>query len=803
MSPSPSPRDIHPISSATSELDSLSDSDWLDIASGRDSDDNDSLSDQDSDRDEISSIPRSRRSSISNDDSMNSDVEAWEGFVSDSGDEPEAVIGMYPVPLPSPLGAEPIALGFMPDPVEAVDPAIAEEDQRVKEALDQSFVGTLSSSRSSSGAGHPSSAHTSIRDLRLSFPDPLTSSRDELNTSYETVSSPTETSVSSSTDDEVNVPEPAPLMVASPLLEDPGLLPTTPGVRYQHHEVQLASESKDELEIVLYGSSSEIKWKFLQELIQKAATTSGHIFINSLRENEQIQTLRFIKNSEGFTPFFNIININDRTIDSSTKAEIDDFDSPDHPSLAIVYLPAAKLPILSWHTTYLPVLVPSITDLENTTLQLGSSKSTVFNAEELGNVDATHVYEELRNIGHDPKKITALKPLTEQVKSMNAVTLYVRIDVDHHGFAFNTAFRPPTPSPTPTINTPSSSNGHLWGLFAPQPNRSVLTASPGCQHSKGGNTIDATPSLKDMAMSVFNPGNTALSVASPPSSMSLIVASTSKAVLDTTTTSFVTKCQQCGAKSGASAEKPRASTDVVLRSTAATSLSEVSHMKPPTSVIASRTDSRATILLAGADRAGGIPTAANIKLNSVSEVLDATTKALAEAMGNDLAELVQTADELMVSIREQTDNVIRQSKGKARAFGEQMQNLNEEVVKRNTRAKKRARELKKKGEEMVRDARKELKEKTRRAKKELKEKTGKARKRAKALRQSVVEGGAEAWKRYEKSQEEWESVLLSKKEDRAYRDAVENANPQGKGCRKSSSRWSLKANKKVDKAICV
>lgn len=61
----------------------------------------------------------------------------------------------------------------------------------------------------------------------------------------------------------------------------------------------------------------------------------------------------------------------------------------------------------------------------NKTIKLGFSKSPVLDADELARIDSTHVYEVLRNVGNDTKKITALKPLTEHVKSMNAVTLFV------------------------------------------------------------------------------------------------------------------------------------------------------------------------------------------------------------------------------------------------------------------------------------------------------------------------------------------------------------------------------------------
>ncbi|KAF9477933.1 hypothetical protein BDN70DRAFT_896145 [Pholiota conissans] len=795
MAPRPSPAHMPPLP----DLDNLSDSDWLDIASGRDSDDNDSLSD--SDRDEISSLPRSRRSSISNDDSMSSDVEAWEGFVSDAGEE--HVTGMYPMPLPSPPGAEPV---FIPGPTDsAVDPAIAEEEQRVREALDQSFVGTLSASRSSTGAG--TSTHTSIRDLRLSFPDPLTSSRNDLNRSFETVSSPTETSVTCSTDADSQVAEPAPLTVGAPLLEDPGLF-ITPAVQHQHHEVAQHIED-NALDIVLYGSSSEVKWKFLQDLIEKAAITSGHVLMDSFREDAQTQTLRLIKDTEGFTPFFNVINASDRTLEIVAKAETDDFGTATRRSLAIVYLPTPQLPILSWHSSYLPVLVPSVTELDhemmaqaaeddwdllgvpaNKMIKLGYNKSPVLDANELTSIDSTHVYEVLRNIGNDTKKIAALKPLTEHVKSMNAVTLFALMSIIM-GFAFNTSFRSSTPAPTPTVNGPLSNNGHVWSFFAPQPNRSILAPSTALQNTKS----DVSPSLKDMAVSVFNPGSTSLSMTIPASSKSLsMTGSSSNAIVEMTTTSPVAKCQHC-------AEKPL-STDVVLRSTVATSLSASPR---PEAVVASRSGSASTILLAAADRAAGIPkstvatvasaAAVSLKLNSaVSNVLDATSKRLAEAMGSDLTELAEAADDLL-------DSVIRQSKGKARAFGEQIQNLNEEVVARNERAKQRARELKKMGGELMREARKEFAQRT-----------VKAKKRAKALRKSVVDGGTEAWKTYEQAQVSLEAVLAEKKRDkksrgRKIKDDAENVDV--KGCERrerSQARWARRAEGKArmdGKGVCV
>jgi hypothetical protein len=173
----------------------------------------------------------------------------------------------------------------------------------------------------------------------------------------------------------------------------------------------------------------------------------------------------------------------------------------------------------------------------------------------------------------------------------------------------------------------------------------------------------------------------------------------------------------------------------------------------------------------------------SLSFNSVSEVFDATTRALAGAVGSDFGELIEAADELLLNIREQTDSVSRQWKGKARAIGEQLQNLNEEVVSRHERAKMNARAFGKKAGEIVRGATEELRAGT-----------GRAQKKARKQMQSIVEGGTEAWKTYERAQEEWEGVLSGKanvrgkerrKADRG-RDKYgkENDGYQGRACLK-------------------
>jgi hypothetical protein len=168
---------------------------------------------------------------------------------------------------------------------------------------------------------------------------------------------------------------------------------------------------------------------------------------------------------------------------------------------------------------------------------------------------------------------------------------------------------------------------------------------------------------------------------------------------------------------------------------------------------------------------------ANLKASPVSEVLE---KALSKTVGRDLAQLAGAADELIEALREQRDSVIRQSKGKARAFGDQIQNLNHGLVKRNERAKRRAKKLKNIGESLARGVHKELKARSDRA-----------QKRAKQLREAVVEHGVEVLKTYERSLEVWESALAKK----ARNADTENTPPKDRGCRRKDTgpppRWPM------------
>lgn len=139
--------------------------DWLEVGSGNDTDSVFSVdSASEDDRSSISADQLNPRppSSLSLASSQSQDedvpVDTWEGLTEE-------------VSLPESLMDEP--------PTVATEGAVATAPGVVSEQaiFDQPFPGTLTASRTIS---YPPSVQSSTRDLRLSFPDPLTSSRDQL-----------------------------------------------------------------------------------------------------------------------------------------------------------------------------------------------------------------------------------------------------------------------------------------------------------------------------------------------------------------------------------------------------------------------------------------------------------------------------------------------------------------------------------------------------------------------------------------------------------------------------------------------
>ncbi|RDB26057.1 hypothetical protein Hypma_006543 [Hypsizygus marmoreus] len=709
-------------SSSMSELDSLSDSDWLDISSSRESDDNDSIISGDSDRDDVGFMPLSRRSSVSVGSSREGDVEAWEGFVDDSGDE-EARLSELGMAVTAPTAAIEESASTTPAAVVTDEHDLAEE-QRVKEALDQSMISTLSASRSGS-----TTTHNSLRDLRLSFPDPLTSSHSELNRSYDDVSpsETTSTATDIATDGVIDVDNPFNELPAEPLCkEDPGSFITTPEIT--KHGVQVYSgDSKAEFEVVLYGSPSPIKWTFVQELLRKAVTASGRTLTSTtVCANNSTRYLHLERQIDDSLSISEFIPVHDRT------DNVMNFDAPvpqaliKRPSLAIIYLPSA-IHALPDHTLYLPVLIPSASpteinaagaiarrDWESLSIPAskiaclnGGTASPIVDGQNVGEIHHMRAHRLLQRLVSQAKKIPT-KSISEHLGSVHAVTLFALVTLIV-GFTMNTTFRrPSTSSPTPTTEPPATCTNlvSIWRKFGPEVNSTSVVATVARD-----NAPVITTASKDFSLSLFIPGTTSLSLTSHGK----------HAVASTSAT------PEAGSHMRPStwADKVKSARDVIVRPT--TQLS--GDMKPSMTMISTPKQDGPS---------SSTSTALSLVVESLSEVLDVHVKAIR----SDIDELMESIDELGRAIRRQTTSRMQQSKGKAKEIGEQ-------VHYRHDRAKGKAKELRKKGEEIIASAGEQIERRT-----------TIARKKAREISKSVVT--SDAWRAYQKAHAEWNSLLKEK-----------------------------------------
>jgi hypothetical protein len=330
------PTDIH--DSTLSELDSISDSDWLDISASEDAG---SIGIPESDRDEVEERPLSHRSYSSRSSSRDGDVDIWEGLVESTDDE--ALEGQSQLSLgPSPLGQS--SFNFTD--------GISAEERRVEDALNQSMVSTLSTSRASSmsATGTPNHPSTRTRDLRLSFPDPLSGSKDDLLRSHDDLcSSPTTIDaphLSELSDDE----EPS-----DPPLPSPSSLFKLPTV---------------EFEIYLYGTPPERKWSIIESLLEKWGATINCLV--SERHTQYNSTFIYWLRPKGNLHRLSLgcaVSVIDNTeaqsvvgaiLPCSLTIDIQPHQSNSEPvldkqSLAIVFLPTYH-PSLPPHTLFLPVI---------------------------------------------------------------------------------------------------------------------------------------------------------------------------------------------------------------------------------------------------------------------------------------------------------------------------------------------------------------------------------------------------------------------------------------------------------------
>jgi len=672
-----------------SEVDSLSDSDWLDISSSKESDDNDSVSSRATDHDEVDYGPPSRRSSISVGSSRDGDVEAWEGFAEDSADElvpHDDLIGLSIPPTLPPALRNP-AIPLDESLIVSRDVVIEQDDNAV---LDQSTTGTLSASRSSS-AGHASTAQNSTQDLKLSFPDPLTSSRDELNTTYGDAS-PSETTSEGD-------------VVPVTTRVDPGPS-TTPEVltiliSKDHHPA-----IKPDLEIVLYGISVAARWSVVDSLLKKAAVGAGLTLTSSEISVERSRGLQINGHREAITSFPKVVTVIDRTSDRFSYYPVGldpilSINSPTitrrpekrrfqgvHPSLAIILLPSMSCASVR-HTSYLPVFVPSdnasASSIDNDKRRQAAKgwsegsigpdalfsvmpdAASILDINEVANLEASRVHNALGRLmirANDAKRRRAesLKEAQTARDSQffrSAVTGYEIPIFVNFGDANLILFRgliamvaillvrlclPAKEVPTRVL-TPSITN------------KSNPVAS------NGAAVIPS--SLKDFALAVFNPVHLS---ATPAISLAKQGRSTGSASTDTKT-----KEPDGGdGKLMTWSERVKSSKELC-----ASSLSFEARSKKALSLIVPQH------AIAQTEEP---PSALSIRLaDSLSQIFN--VKALSEVVQHDMKELSDAMDQLMIAIGKQKVSILGESKGTSKI-------LRERLEQRHGKAKARARRLK-------------------------------------------------------------------------------------------------------------
>ncbi|KAG6820946.1 hypothetical protein H0H93_009182 [Arthromyces matolae] len=737
-----------------SEFDALSDSDWLDIASNRESDDTDSVISADSHCSEDAGlIPLSRRSSMSIGSSREGEVDAWEGFLEESSeDEVQSII---PETVASPVTAVMIEYPMPWSNSDTTDGTAHDpfEEQRVNEALDQSMMSTLSASRSSA-----TSTHASLRDLRLSFPDPLTSStpsRNELNSSYEGVSlcdAMVDADLTTDGSSNINCTNVSLLPLSGEdTAEDPGALKSTPVVTGETFK-----EEQPLFEVVLYGSPSSIKWSFVLSLVEKAAgaLVSDHGFVEVTFNADQATRCLQIR-SEVDVNVNHVVSVYDRTDDVGNVPTSHALAK--RPSLAIIYLPA-RVTITTDHSLYLPVLAPSYSPDDaisrhhlarrdwdflsvpsDKVVQVGNdTESVIFDGgnAEIQVIRAHRLLDRLLAVA----KRRPAKVLSDHIRPAQAVTLST----------------PPTPTMAAT-----SPIAPYSGISSIVTNHTTSVLAPIASTETTMMTTE-----KEVSLSIFSPGTTSLSII-PDSTLNQAASS----VPDTT--------GSASCKPSPWVAKLKSAKNIMIR--------------PATSIVNEVEPSTTVIPLTGGGSGPSKTTALGLVVETLTEALDGHVARLRSEYRVD--ELLESLDDLTRAIHRQTVYRIDKGKGKAKeikdTFSETLdaqvarlrneyhvddmvesldeigrelrrqaiyrvdkgkgkaKDIRDIVQYRHERARSKARDLKKKGEEIMY-----------RASAEIKERTNNAKKKARDITDSLA--NSESIRSYQKLHEEWVAILKEK-----------------------------------------
>lgn len=321
------------------------------------------------------------------------------------------------------------------------------EDQKVKDALDQSMVSTLSTSRSGSFGRSSMTSPRPPKDIRLSFPDPITSTTDDIRRSYEELDA-NATRRSCSRRNSRGDQEPADAALESESITDSGVSSTLELSPRDSIPSEIGNAA--DLFIVLYGFSISDKLNLVDKLLRSYSTVLGLELADDVQVQPPcpqvlaIRELRPPAKFSGIPP--RVITIIDKTqsldfrvgsftflskrLTSAPLQSISDL-SYDTPSLGIIFLPQRAFSVVPDHTYYMP-LVASTSYTRNTPGGIDSVRSTAeSNWKDLGvphdkllfTLPASPVVEMETAMEYEPEVVAAaFKKLITHVESVKDQT---------------------------------------------------------------------------------------------------------------------------------------------------------------------------------------------------------------------------------------------------------------------------------------------------------------------------------------------------------------------------------------------
>ena len=323
------------------------------------------------------------------------------------------------------------------------------EDQRVKEALDQSMVSTLSTSRSGSFGRSSTTSPRPRKDIRLSFPDPIASTTDDIRRSYEELDA-SATRRSRSRHNSHHDQGPAEATPESESITD--LCVSSTQELSPRDSIPPEIVNAADLFIVLYGFSINDKMTLVDKLLRNHSMGSGLKLVDTIQVHppcSQVLAVREMRSPDKFIPP-RVITIIDKT--QSLDFRVCPFPvsfgpltllpsqsvsglSYDTPSLGIIFFPQRAFSVVPDHTYYLP-LVASTSYTKDTPGGIDSVRSSAeSNWKDLGvphdkllfNLPASPVIEMETVMEFEPEVVSAalkkLIPPLEPVKDQTTLCL--------------------------------------------------------------------------------------------------------------------------------------------------------------------------------------------------------------------------------------------------------------------------------------------------------------------------------------------------------------------------------------------